>query len=257
MGKVMEDSNTIECDRNKSDLTHRVTSGVISWMDGAGFKPVETEVFACPGWIADVAGVISPTRTEATNLKLIPRRKPYQNNPTAYEDWNAAYNAIPCAVTGIVEVKVNRSDFRGDHKWTEACPADLCWLAMPSGAFDISELPATWGILEFTEGGVRTKRHATLNPIAIDRRLQLILSIAVRRDHSTRYERLRKFQRMATVEANERTNLTRVADVIRGVLSVVKGEYESPEMAMRFHGIRKIPPYMKKELEELWGCGKV
>lgn len=104
------------CDRNKSELTHKLTAAAAFWLDEAGFKPVETEVPVCPGWVADLSGVIRPTKTEATRLKLIPPRGPY-SRPNAWREWCDAFAAIPSLLTAVVEVKTSRSDFIGDHKW--------------------------------------------------------------------------------------------------------------------------------------------
>jgi len=52
-------------DQNKTELTRKVTAGAATWLTNLGAKPVETEVHVRQGWIADLAAVWCPTRTEA------------------------------------------------------------------------------------------------------------------------------------------------------------------------------------------------
>ncbi len=58
---------------NKTPLTNQITNAVAAWMDNRGFKPVETEVTVAGGWVADLAGVIVPTRGAAPAARLVQR----------------------------------------------------------------------------------------------------------------------------------------------------------------------------------------
>ncbi len=262
-------------DLNKTPLTHDVTSAVAFWMDEKGFKPVETEV-PMPwvkeneqGWIADLSGVIVPTQTELINLKLLTRApkyylsnghfgnpdEEYKPNP-AYEKWSEELFIKQRLMTCLVEVKTSRGDFVGDRKWNLDIPSDLAYLAVPKGLISPDEWPVGWGILEFSENVIRQKRPSFQFTATVEHQRDIILAIAIRRDHNTRYARLREHER----DDRQRRNINKVNsnlnDLSRAVIAIAKGDCDNVEQALRRRGIRHANEWTIKELEQLLGIAK-
>lgn len=108
-------------DRNKTELTHKVTAAVYRYLDERGFKPLETEVPICEGWIADLGGVIIPTQSELQELKLLSARPRYrQYTPevrVAQEAWYAKAQEMQQLMTmsSLVPNKQRRGDNRVIH----------------------------------------------------------------------------------------------------------------------------------------------
>jgi hypothetical protein len=258
-------------DRNKTGLTHDVTNAVATWLDERGFKPVETEV-CMPrargesGWVADLAGVIDPTQTELIELKLL-RRPPSWNKEHSTREgqkhsswdsptraaWKAERRALRRPMTCLVEVKTSRADFVGDRKWLLPQPTDLVYLAIPSGLVKEAEYPAGWGILSYSEAGsIRQLRPPT--PVAVDmeKRMEVILSVAVRRDHHTRYARFREFQKIERLEAGERKTLRRMSDLAGVFVQVIRGEHNSVDEILDRERIKNLSAYHRAHLDALW-----
>jgi hypothetical protein len=257
-------SDTAEtCDRNKTDLTRKVTAGIVAWLHEHGFKPVESEVTVAPGWCADLAGVITPTHTEAQALRLVPR-KPRPPCGLGYEDamkpWYELVNALPDVLTTIVEVKTARSDFARDDKWSRTPAASLSWLAVPVGLIAPEKYPPSWwGVVECEpENGAvaKVRRWAPLSPVTVESRLSLVLAVAVRRDHATRYARHREFMRQATAARNESESRLRMGRAIDAVCEIVKGEGGSVEQVLQRERLKRLPFYTRQELDRLWGIGR-
>jgi len=258
-------------DRNKSPITHEVTDAVASWLDAHGFKPVETEVPLVAGWVADLAGVICPTQTELIALKLIQRPPSWNEmhslktkrrtwDPDAYKAWQGTLDALRRTMTCLVEVKTSRADYCGDRKWTLTPPTDLAFVAFPRGLVKPEEWPTGWGILEFHDGAIKQLRAPT--PYFSEDSLQrdVILSIAIRRDHHTRYARFREVQKDTRLVAASETSLARMRDVVRTVLSVARGERSNLEECLMFSRIHKhmdtVPEWLLEPLRELYGIAK-
>ena len=257
-------------DLNKSALTHDVTSAVGLWMDEKGFKPVETEVqmpyltksLDEKGWIADLAGVIFPTQTELINLKLIKKSPPYyfpvddqekwETNPE-YDVWVQGLKTNMRLMTCLVEVKTTRGDFIGDRKWKLPLPTDMAFLAVPKGLVSPLEWPSGWGILEFYDGSIRQKRAPVVGTTTVEQQRDVILNIAVRRDHHTRYARLKEW----TQKERQATKLSRITSTLNSLESamihIVKGEHKSVEFALLMSGFRNPEPWMIEELKSIWG----
>lgn len=243
-------------DRNKSELTHKITRDAVQWLDDRGFKPVETEVCVARGWVADIAGVGSLTTTEAVNLKLIQGKRWGGDYAEMRKTQRDVFLALPSPMTAVIEVKTSRADFLGDRKWALPAPANICLLAVPSGMLDADEFPPGWWVLSYNETApMRTVYRAGIHPQTIERQMQIVLEIAVRRDHHTRYARFREASRQARVWHNEEVSRTRLSTTIGAVESIVKGEHESVEGAMSWHGLRKVPEYLRRRLEKLWRVG--
>jgi hypothetical protein len=99
----------------------------ILWLDNHGFKPVETEVPVMRGWVADIAGVIEPTHSEAVKLRLVPRKPNWTSFQTDLERYVAgkerhenAYGSLPFPITVLVEVKTSLADLRRERKMVDA-----------------------------------------------------------------------------------------------------------------------------------------
>lgn len=244
-------------DRNKTELTKRVTAAAISYLDERGFKPIETEVSVAHGWVADLAGVVCPTLTELIGLKLL-TRKPGYRHPD-YVRWCHAATEMQKdmpLLTAIVEVKTSRSDFRGDKKWKLPVPANLAYLAIPD---DLNvaedEFPEGWGILGFRASPdcVRCQRAPVVRKVTTDQQLAVVHEIAVRRDHDTRYERIRELRKEIRDDQNERTSVTRFLTAMRAMRSIVEGEHGDTRTALAYHSVKNIPEYYLKELDKLFG----
>lgn len=249
-------------DRNKSELTIAITKNVALWLDGKGFKPVETEVPVSDGWIADVAGVCCPTQTEMIDLKILPRAPRrlsamFAASDTAYNDacraWYDRQKTIPQPLTALVEVKTSRGDYMGDRKWTSEWPTNLCYVAMPEGMVDPIHWPHGWGVILFSQNGaVVRKVHApsAIRPLAHEKQLWTIHSLAVARDHQTRYARLREFARETRIKNGEYTSIGRISHAIRFVAKVMAGMEIEAALESTYVKI-KLPEHVRQELEEL------
>jgi hypothetical protein len=212
-------------DRNKTELTRAVTAAAVRYLDERGFKPIETEVPICDSWVADVAGVISPTMTELVELKLLRRKPGYRNH--GYDEWWKEAKKTQRLMTMLVEVKTSRADFRGDRKWTMPLPTNLAYVAIPKDlAIGMDEMPANWGVLEYSEKAdcMRCLRPPAVAEVTIEQQLSVVVDIAVRRDHDTRYERIRKFRKEIISSQNESISRTRVMTAMRAMLSIIRGK---------------------------------
>lgn len=258
-------------DRNKSDLTHRVTEATYIWLDNHGFKPVETEVEVAMsrrterGWIADLAGVIVPTQTELIEMKMIPRPPRYkcsaklQDYEKKREEWEALYRPLNRMMTCLVEVKTTRADYLGDDKWARIPPTDLAFVAIPSGMMKPEEWPTGWGVFELREDVIVKVRNPAPRVATVTEHLAVIYQIAVRRDHRSRYEESRELQKAQRAEDAIRTSMDRIDKIVDAVRDIAAGRtrwggpLESVEHALRHHGIRNAGPRQLEELAEIFG----
>lgn len=195
-------------DRNKTAMTHTATAVAAAWLDGIGCKPVETEVPCGPGWVADLASFWEPTFTEAKNAKLLRDLVPDDVKKNSKEAYTWMYRRLGGRLTVVVEVKVSRADFLADagrkfstfgpkgHKnASRAWPAHLCVLACPKEVMADDHL-RDWAWLELSKDCTSVRKfhgawsHRAIHPGQIE---DLIAAIAIRRDHNTRYARLRRF----------------------------------------------------------------
>lgn len=254
-------------DRNKTLTTRQITAGVVTWMDEHGFKPLETEVAVEEfGWTSDVAGLIDCTESEAIQLHLAPRKPSYRVPNEKYrekrEAFERAYKGLPCPLTALVEVKTAVGDLRGDSKWVRAAPTDLCYVALPPHLLStaLAIVPATWGVLMVSGGGVKVHRYASLQSgITLEKRFRVAYNVAVRRDHRTRYKALRESLKAARVVHNRET-LTpdRWNRIVLAVLDICEGgsyfrKEMSVEQILAWHRIGKLPPSLIERLKkELW-----
>lgn len=242
-------------DRNKTELTRQVTSAALTYLDERGCKPLETEVPIQSGWVADVAGVIDPTETELIKLKLVRCKPPWKSSPEIRQAWEVTKDAAWQLMTVLVEVKTSRSDFVGDKKWKLPIPTNLAYIAAPATLkIADEEIPDGWGVLTYHEGQdcVRCRRVPKINQATVEQQRDVILSVAVRRDHDTRYERLRELQREIRARQNEDVSRTRSLKAMSAMAAIVNGEHGSIQGALDYHGVKGIPSYFMPELEKLW-----
>jgi hypothetical protein len=235
-------------DRNKSTLTKQVTTAAVNYLDEHGCKPVETEVPLCAGWVADIASVICPTQTELIAMKLLRPRPAWRSEEMP--GWKLRLNQLRRVMTVACEVKVSRGDFIGDHKWEKIPPTDLAYVAV---SWDLkglaAELPGAWGVILVQDGAARLLRAPLERQATTEQQRDVILQVAIRRDHDTRHERLRKIRRHHLDYQNENKTLTRMSHAIQIANAVAAGKY-SPEEACARHGV-KLPAYCMEQLATL------
>lgn len=249
-------------DRNKTELTQNITRLAALWLDEHGFKPVETEVRVDKAWVADIAGVCFPTQTELIALKLLRRGPSYNGdwkNPDArirhnelVRQWREEREKLPERLTALVEVKTSLGDYRGDPKWERPWPTNLCYVALPAGMVDSVTLPKDWGVMVFSQDGSSIRRvfSSGLRPMTTEQHLDVIVSVAVARDHVTRYDRLRQFQKEVRLNNVERESISRVQDAVIFVKRILDGK--SVEEARSYCRLKaKLPALISRELEEL------
>lgn len=249
-------------DANKTDLTRRVTKAAATWLDERGFRPVETEVPVIEGWVADLAGICYPTRTEAQSLKLIDKKPRYPEMSTGFsegyhlaiETWDRTYTALPAPLTAVVEVKASPADLARDTKWGRQLPAHLVYLAIPPNLACGESLDVRWGILVLTASGdVRLHRPPQVNDVAPEQTLSLVCQIAMRRDNFTRHARFRELDRQARSDDNGRINRQRLSKAVEVVLAVLDGKPVDEVIRDSAYREAKLP---KWQIEELNGLAK-
>lgn len=185
-------------DRNKTDLTHRLTALAMMYLENRGFRPVETEVILNGFGIVDVAGFVYPTCTEAKKLRLITQTK-FGLEDEKYNEVMFRYGPM---LTAVIEVKVTRSDFLKDikRKFKNNWPAHLCYIAYPKGLIIERELPCGWLGLESDSQGSSLRRrywnHPTVHPQHPGIVAEFIGALAVRTDKRTRFARWRYMLKM-------------------------------------------------------------
>ena len=231
-------SQALKPDGNKTHVTRMITSGVSDYLNVRGFKPVETEVPVARGWVADVAGVCVPTRTEAMAIGLLPRSG--RGGPRDHGRREELYNALPAPITALVEIKASRADFLGDRKWKLDRPATLCYVAAPTGVMRESEWPAGWGVLLCSKKHgivLECLRVPDVRALSDTLTMWLIHEIAVRRDHRTSLRWLRDIRSQACKRETEVRQSVRVDSVVHAVEALLNGGCETVEMACRLYSI--------------------
>jgi len=242
-------------DLNKSPLTHQVTKAALEWLTEKGFKPVQTEVKVTSKWVADIASVIVPTRTELQDLKLIPR-PPHWQEKDARQDWYENAKAMIQTYTCLVEVKTTRADFLKDHKWNSPQPTNLAYLASQKGLISPEEWPAGWGILEFNAERVRCLRPAVLSLVSMESQRDTVLNIAMRIHNET--DPLIQRLRLVNREYGDRAKAQRAKDIFSAVCSIVESKEIDFEMALWKSRLRveTLDQWEKERLQRLFGIGK-
>lgn len=185
-------------DRNKTNLTHRITALSMIYLKHRGFSPIETEVSVENGWIADIASFCTPNMTETSRLRL---RSISRFGLKELDSGEIRFCYGPL-LTAIVEVKISRNDFLKDkeRKFSGTFPAHLCYLAYPKDMLDENEIPRGWMVLEMTKNGAQIrKRHWTwpqVHPQHPGIVAEFIAAVAIRCDRRTRYATNRAIMKM-------------------------------------------------------------
>ena len=201
-------------DRNKTELTHKITALACAYLSILGCKPIETEVGMSDGTIADVASFTYPTMSELKKSKLLKRL----TGEEIYGDYKQAsliqykYGGI---LTVAVEVKTSVSDFKKDlgRKYhfdkSTHIPAHLCYLAMPKmiiEKIDKINFWRYWSLLTCSNDGERIIKVSPpwyvfpLHPYQV---IDLIAQVAIRREHRTSYKVFREWGKMYRAKRNE------------------------------------------------------
>lgn len=260
----------VGADRNKTELTLRITEAASSWLHNLGAKCVETEVYAGPSWLADIAGFWSPTQTEASYAKLIPPRVryPFGEGPAKmrrYEEADAvriaAFAALPPRITIVHEVKTSRADFAKDAKWGREAVADMQVLSYARGILQPGELPAGWWALEHSaETGalLGVRMRAPIRATSLEQHLLVIANLAERRHNRTANQYLSDLQKRSRVEEADRRVNDRLSGCMRAVLEIARGESASAEETLRYRfSGKKIPSWIIDELKKMHGVLKM
>lgn len=224
----------MELDNNKTAETHRATAVAAAYLDARGFKPIETEVTVRDGWIADLASFVYPTRTEMKKLKLMG----YKNILKKVIDYEEFIYRYSTPLTAIVEVKVTIADFKKDinRKFGGIFPAHICYLAYPYGLID--ELPAGWlgielskdceRILKITEPPLMKKRfsydYTLIHPQNPGDIIDLIASVAIRREHRTRYASMRDWLKTYRAEKREKEKVSDLKQFCHALKLLLTGD---------------------------------
>lgn len=230
--------NARMADRNKTELTLRVTEAAALWLSGIGCKGCETEVLVARGWVADLAAFWSPTRTEARKQKLVSWELPFEKLP--------GYISIAC------EVKTSIGDFRKDTKWDREPPADIRILFMPSRMVPKAEWPKGWWVVLHHDAGghAAVAQRAPLQIVSDAQRLRMAFALAERRFNRTNYAMWRDLARSHRNRENEEINRQRMDSAVNSVLDYLEGKAEIegawiPGQQGRFH----VPFWLKERLE--------
>lgn len=243
-------------DENKTPLTHRVTAVAAAYLDGGGFKPVETEVDVAPHWIADIASFVYPSMTEAKNLKLISRVK-HSDADQLYGELRYRYN-FP--LTAVVEVKTSVGDYKKDLSTKfdgRIFPAHLCYLAYPHGMIDKEAIPEGWIGLETTGEGDRVRKVHTGKAWHLHHQkpgdvTDLIARVAIRRDHRTRYAAIKAFVKAHKSERAAIDRQSKTAHILETLISWLKNEgfYKDYMLEELFASHRfKVPKYLETHIK--------
>jgi len=184
-------------DRNKTTMTHNVTSLAMIYLENRGFKPIETEVCIDGYGIADVASFVYPTPTEVKKLRLANQKRFGLTDTSCYQEISFRYGPM---LTAVVEVKTSRADFLKDKDKFKLHPAHLCYLAYQKGILDKNELPLGWLGLEVNSTGTGLLRrhwnHPTVHPQHPGVIAEFLASLAIRADNRVRYSRNRLIMKM-------------------------------------------------------------
>ena len=125
---------------------------------------------------------------------------------------------------------------------------------VPAGMVKPAEWPVGWGVLEMSEGGIlRRVRNPVVRRMPPDQRAEVILSIAIRRDHHTRYARWRESEREQRVEAGVRREKLRTNEVVDAVFDVLRGERGSVKECLERHRVKQVSEWQMAQLQAMYG----
>jgi len=220
---LIKERKTIDpLDRNKTDLTHKLTALAEGHLTVLGCKPIETEV-PVGGFIVDVAGFTYPTMSEMKRGKLLKRIIMEQPELNEVNGSNKYYYAADLVahkhmypLTAVVEVKVSMADFRKDldRKFNTSL-ANLNYLIVPKSIHDKVRdtlhaekswwTGTRWSLLMASDSGERLLRSDPpyICSIGTSETIEVISQIAIRRCHRTRYRFMRDSMKQYRAERAE------------------------------------------------------
>lgn len=208
-------------DRNKTALTHRLTALASGYLDVLGCKPIETEVPVC-SFIVDVAGFTYPTMTEMKKSKLLDSAiadNPLLKGKDRYLITEYITRKTLFPLTAVIEVKVTIADLKKDlDRKFNGNIADLNYIIIPKNIeakakklIDFTFLyrnSCDWSLLIASDDGERIIKAEIphIRPVPIDRTLEIVANIAIRRCHRTRYAYIRNALKQYRVNARNDKN---------------------------------------------------
>ena len=240
-------------DRNKSELTHKITAGAKNWLLGIGAKPVEEEVCIAEGWIADIAAIWIPTPSEAIISKLMERR-PDWKKIEARQKWNESYQKLPTPISICHEVKVTPGDYRKDvDRKFKHFAAHMNILSIPSGMAMPPESPEPyWWLLQHDKNGqVRSGRPGKLIQIPERSTLDFIVALSMRQYNRVTYSNNRELTKKYRAEEHAVRTSVRMARIVRQVLGYFKDEHDDLELMLKEYGYNHMAEDVKLEFKRL------
>lgn len=186
-------------DRNKTELTHKLTALAVGHLTVIGCKPIETEVPVASGWIADVAGFTYPTMTEMKMGKIL--KRVILMNPLCGSDYRSAEfittrHLFP--LTAICEIKISIADFKKDYERKfKHTVANLNYLVIPKSIQDTIEpiineghsWKRDWSLIICSDNGEKILKCEIpyICGVGVGETIDIIANIAIRRCHRTQY----------------------------------------------------------------------
>lgn len=183
-------------DKNKTELTHKITALASFYLDSIGCKPIETEVPLSNGQRIDIGSFTYPTMSELKKSKLLKKiiSEECLADYKKAELFKYRYGGI---LTIGVEVKITLSDFKRDldkkydfKLWGLCLPTHLSYLAFPKSLESkIEKLNYMWGRIICSDNGERILKiiPPMINALHSYEIIDFIASVGIRRDHRTRY----------------------------------------------------------------------
>ena len=259
-------------DRNKSSITCAITNAAIEHLRVIGVKAIETEVPIAERWVADIAGIWSPTPTECLRAKLLPPRKMIDvqhtwegGSFTRKEDdpeqkWHERYSKFPGCMTIVHEVKTSYSDFIRDTKFERPPVADIQILSYLKGCVPEHRLPKNWWLWEHTAGGrIKIKPEPNINYVDFEKKFWLTSSIAERQHNRTFRKWQSETQKKYRLQDTLRTSAHRIRAIAKVILEVAKGE-KNPEEVLNYYfnydDLEHNKDYILPSLKEIHGIAK-
>jgi hypothetical protein len=155
-------------------------------------------------------------------------------------------------MTCLVEIKTSRADFLRDDKWECESPADLSYVAMPSGIASIQECPATWGKIVLSENCDRViKTHAPIpRQSSVSGQSDFMASLLMRLHNDIHYAREREFQREQRLGEGINKTISRMSNLVNAFLAIADGK--PVDEAMKYHIAYhdKIPEHVMQRIRE-------
>ena len=253
-------------DLNKTELTHAVTEAACQWLLKIGAKPVHKEVPVARRWIADIAGLWVPTRTEAQAQKLIPRSPPWA--PPVCDIRRAQYKAelrererryheVETPISILHEVKTSVSDFRGDSKWRRLPPSDVAIVSLTQAMLPKVELPERWWVIlhDSSTGAVKkVLKRVPLRVSDVSDKLSFVLALSERGWNIHHYAEAKQEERRWKDEERQRHSLLRISRILYMFLDIIQGAHGNVEDCIRHHiGVHTQRQISRDALEKLAG----